>query len=195
MGFDYEIRYVKGNTIPHVDAMSRLDFNEAGDDDDNQAVDSSFVHWTETDVVNMEEMAIATKHDPVLSSIVKRIATNRWSGCSIAERPCTCKAVRHRLTVEQGVVFNGDLIIPAKTMRHRIIQAVHDDVHCGMAATKQRLRLEAWWPGFYSEVERYIRKCEKCTQIKQSSPRKGIDGQQKKKLGHGCIWITATCKE
>ena len=168
MGFDYEIQYAKGSTIPHVDAMSRLDFEEVTDDDSYPTC--SFVHWTETDVVNMTEMALATKNDPVLSAVMKRIATNRWSGCSMAERPY--KAARHLLTIEQGVVFSGDLIVPPKTLRCQIIRAVHDDVHCGMEATKRRLRLEAWWPGYSSDIERYVGKCEKCTQIKTTQPTK-----------------------
>ena len=170
MGFDYEIQYVKGNTIPHVDAMSRLDFEEDANDDSYSdcCSTSSFVHWTETDVVNLKDLAFATKKDPILERITNRIITNKWSGCSIAERPY--KVFRHRLTVEQGVIFSGDLIVPPKSMQQEIIKAVHDDVHCGMEATKQRLRLEAWWPGYSSDVERYVGSCEKCIKIKPFRP-------------------------
>ena len=63
------------------------------------------------------------------------------------------KAVRQSLTVENGVLCKGDIMVPPTSLRKKILSSVHDDVHCGIAATRNRLRLEAWWSGYCSDVE------------------------------------------
>ena len=165
MAFDYEVYYVKGDSIPHVDALSRLTF-----EDDNQTQDireESFVHWTGTDVLNMPELQMATNNDSVLPTIKKRIQCNKWSNCSQAERPF--KSIRSKLTVEDDVVYNGDIIVVPHELRRKFISSIHDDIHGGVTATKHRLRLEAWWPGYGEDIERYVKNCVTCQRIKPIS--------------------------
>jgi hypothetical protein len=168
MGFDYEIQYVRGNTIPHADALSRLDFHDEDGskdltDGDPTSIDD-FVHWTGRDIVDFKEIQLSSKCDPVIASVMRRISCNNWSNCSQAER--AYKAVRQRLSIEDGIVYNGDVIVAPRSVRDKFISAAHDDVHCGMSATRGRLRLEAWWPGYCGDVEEYIAKCVKCSEIK-----------------------------
>ena len=42
------------------------------------------------------------------------------------------------------------------------------DVHCGVMATRNRLKLEAWWPGYCNDVERYVSKCAQCIKSRSS---------------------------
>ena len=164
MAFDFDIEYVKGSSIPHVDALSRLRFNKESKDKSEEEFEDTFLHWVETDVLSLNKIAEETKNDPILSRIKSRISKNVWGNCSIAERPF--KEIKHKLTVENGVICNGDLIVPPETQRKIIIKSVHDDVHCGIAATQKRLKLEAWWPRFTKDVEEYIKRCPKCKEIK-----------------------------
>ena len=48
-----------------------------------------------------------------------------------------------KLTIEQGVICNGDLIIPPEIQRKLVIKSVHDDIHCGVEVTQKRMKLEA----------------------------------------------------
>ena len=41
-----------------------------------------------------------------------------------------------------------------------------DDIHCGVAATQKRIKLEAWWPGYSRDVEEYIKRCKKCKELR-----------------------------
>ena len=163
MAFDFDIIYVKGNTIPHVDALSRLEFNgeTAGNPENNE---DKIMHWVETDVLPLKRLRMETKQDPVLNRITDRIRKNVWSNCSISERPY--KETRHKLTIENGIICSGDTVVPPETLRKDIIQSVHDDIHCGITATQRRLRLQAWWPGYSKEVENYVKRCPKCAEIK-----------------------------
>ena len=175
MDFDFDIMYVKGNTIPHVDALSRLRFDE----EDGEIQDSEgILHWVETDVLPTKRLQEETMQDPILNGISYRIRKNAWSNCSMAERPY--KEVRHKLTMDKGIICNGDLVVPPRRMRKEIIKSIHDDVHGGITATQKRLKLEAWWPGYSRDIEDYIKKCPKCTEIKDF-PQKNTHSWPKEK--------------
>jgi len=165
--FDYDIQYVKGESIPDADAFSRLDFMPEPTGM-NDFTNESVVHWTETDVISKGELQSETKNDTLLSSVMKRVSKDCWSNCSVAERPF--KAVRQTLSCEDGILCKGELLVPPPVLRERMLKAVHDDVHCGATATRNRLKLDAWWPGYCEDVEKYVRKCATCCQLKPKHP-------------------------
>nr|XP_047142341.1 uncharacterized protein K02A2.6-like [Hydra vulgaris] len=165
MAFDYEISYKKGENIPHADALSRLSFLPQDEEKDQE----TFIHLVESDIVNLEQIIKETENDRVLMDIKTRIRKNNWSRCSVRERPY--KSIRNKLTIEKGIVCNGDLIVPPKTMRKIFIKSIHDDIHCGIMQTRCRLKLEAWWPGYCQDVEDYVKNCEKCAEIKVKKER------------------------
>ena len=47
---------------------------------------------------------------------------------------------------------------------------ISHSTHCGIVATKRLIQLEAWWPGFSLDVERWIRECCYCSENKQKNP-------------------------
>ena len=76
MAFDYEIRYIKGENMPHVDAMSRMQFADETDECGNTK-DESFIHCNETDIISIQEIKEETDNDRILSTIKKRIREYR----------------------------------------------------------------------------------------------------------------------
>ena len=72
MVFDFDIEYVKGNSIPLVDALSRLWFYKESKDNTEEFEDT-FLHWVKTDVLSLDRLAVETRHDPLLSRITSRI--------------------------------------------------------------------------------------------------------------------------
>ena len=68
IGFSFDIEYFRGNSIPHVDALSRLRFYKASKDKTEEFEDA-FLHLVETDILSLDRMAAETRHDPVLSRI------------------------------------------------------------------------------------------------------------------------------
>ena len=91
--------------------------------DKTEEFEDMFLHRVETDVLSLDKMAAETRHNPLLSRITSRIRKNIWGNCSRAEKPY--KEIRHKLTIEHGVIFNGDLIIPPGTYRKLVIKSVH----------------------------------------------------------------------
>ena len=92
MAFDFDIEYIKGNSIPRVDALSSLRFYKNSKDKIEKSEDT-FLHWVETDVLSLDRIAAETRHDPILSRITSRIRKNIWGNYFRAERPY--KEIRH----------------------------------------------------------------------------------------------------
>ena len=76
MAFDFDIEYVKGNSIPFVDGPTRLQFYKESKDKTEEEFEDTFLHWVETDILSLDSMAAEIRHDPVLSRITSRIRKN-----------------------------------------------------------------------------------------------------------------------
>lgn len=57
MAFDFDIEYIKGNMIPHMDALSRLQFHKASKDNAEEIFEDMFLHWVEIDILSVDRMA------------------------------------------------------------------------------------------------------------------------------------------
>ena len=86
MAFNFDIEYLKGNSIPHVDALSKLRFCKESKDKTEEEFEDTFLQGVETDVFSFDRMAAETRHNSVLSRIRSRIRKT-WGNCSRAERP------------------------------------------------------------------------------------------------------------
>ena len=114
MAFDFDLIYVKRNTIPHVNALSRLRFqSENGEEHENS--EDRIIQCVETDVLSRKTLSRETQRDQIQSGILERIRKNLWCNCNMADRPF--KEVRHKLTVERGVIFSADAIVRPQILR------------------------------------------------------------------------------
>ena len=111
-----------------------MQFYKESKDKTEEEFEDTFLHWEETDVLFLNGMVAETRHDPVLSWITSRIRKNVWENCSRVERPY--KEIKRKLTIEHGVICNGDLIISPETQRKLVIKSVHD-IYDGVAATQK----------------------------------------------------------
>lgn len=49
-----KIEYFKGNSIPHVDALSRLQFYKSSNEKTDKIFEDTFLHWVEADMLLLE---------------------------------------------------------------------------------------------------------------------------------------------
>ena len=69
MTFDFDFIYFKGNTISHVDALSRLRFqSENGEKHENS--EDRIIEWVEMDILSHKTLSRGTQQDPILSGIL-----------------------------------------------------------------------------------------------------------------------------
>ena len=102
--------------------------------------------------------------DRLSQDILERIQSGNWTNCSPAERPY--KMNRTHLMVDDSVLCCGECIVIPPTLRHRVLQMSHDETHSGVAATRNQLKLSAWWPGYCEDVETFVARCGKCSGMK-----------------------------
>ena len=55
-----------------------------------------------------------------------------------------------------GICFSPE------TQRKLVIKIIHDNIHCDVAATQKRIKLQAWWPVYSRDVGEYVKICKKC---------------------------------
>ena len=122
MAFDYEIKYKQGSSIPHADAMSRLNFDK--DDDQCNLVDYSSsnldefcVHFAEHKLIPFEELRSECERDELAKRIIRRVIDGDWKACTQVES--SFKKVSGFLTVKNGLLYNGTRPYIPPRMRNR----------------------------------------------------------------------------
>ena len=74
VGYDYNIEYVKGESISHVDALSRMHFSD--ENVMNEKIVSEGIYWSQDFGVAWKDLMIETTHDRVLKKICERVKTD-----------------------------------------------------------------------------------------------------------------------
>ena len=90
MAFDFEIKHKDGSSIPHADAMSRLNFDQ--DDDECNLVDYLYlnldefrVHFAEHKLFPIEELRSDCERDELAKQITRRVIDGDWKACTQVE--------------------------------------------------------------------------------------------------------------
>ena len=83
------------------------------------------------DVLLLNQLRIKTRQDSILSKILERILRTIWSNGLMAEKPF--KEVRHKLTIEKGIIHNEDKSTSINPKD--FLKRVCDDVYYGVMAT------------------------------------------------------------
>lgn len=55
MVFDYDTKYVKDTTIPHIDTLSRLRYITSESEKAEEKFEDTFLHWVETDILLIDK--------------------------------------------------------------------------------------------------------------------------------------------
>lgn len=165
MSYDYDILYSPGKQIPHVDALSRLKYESDFATDEDISVDKCIngIHFEER-IFDIEEIYNELKLDNIAKSIIHRVKTGNWSGCSEVERPF--KRVADALTIQNGLLYLGTRLYIPPRLRQKAFEKTHSDRHAGIQSNINRLILAAWWPGLHLDVERMTRLCNICNKIR-----------------------------
>ena len=107
--FECENKCIEGSSIPHADAMSRLNFVQ--DDDVCNQVDYSSPnldefcnYFAEQKLIPFEELGNENERDELTKRIIKRVNNGDWKACMQAE---SVLKVFGWLTVANGLLHNG----------------------------------------------------------------------------------------
>jgi transposase InsO family protein len=162
MHFDYDIMYTPGSKIPHADALSRLRFTDSSSDSSETSEAINCVTF-ETPVVSQHRIRAELDADPLIQSVLNRVRSGNWTGCSQAEKPFA--NVSSSLTIEQGMLFHKRCIFIPLRLRAEAFRTAHT-IHSGYISAYNYMALSCWWPGMRSDIERFVRDCPICNRLR-----------------------------
>jgi len=155
---------------------------------DAEAADPTVVY--QQGDLSLEVLAAEQRHDTDIRVIVEMLeaSVQKPSWDDVASRSSTTKALWQqwpRLLVRDGVLYRRfeqldgrsarlQLVIPFKLRRHMFC-AVHEGVtggHMGRRRTELQLQSRAYWPGWTSDVRRFLKMCDPCAQYHRGGPPK-----------------------
>ena len=76
---------------------------------------------------------------------------------------------RSELSIHDGCVLWGSRVVVPKKGRDAIIQELHKG-HPGMSKMKGLARMYVWWPGIDADMEKSVRRCSSCQEVRSSPP-------------------------
>ena len=169
MGLDFDILHCRGVKNLQADALSRLKFQ---DEPSNDLISmyghelNHILHW-ENNCVSLNDIREETARDNFLQRIIRRVVLNDWTKCSVKE--AAYKKHRQILCIEDDILLKGTVPVIPEVLRRKVMQSAHA-THGGVMATNLLLKQEAWWPRFSIDVERMVRECPVCCEIKTQVP-------------------------
>lgn len=159
MPYDFTILHVSGSTIPHADALSRLKFSMANEEEFIIAVVEEF----EKPPIDILKIKRELEFEPLGQAIFERIISGKWSDCSKAEEQF--KRIKESLTVEDGIIYVGTRVYIPASLRQASFAVAHD-IHQGINSTMNKMKKSVWWPGMDVEIQRWMQQCSQCNLLR-----------------------------
>ena len=166
--YDYTLVHRPGAKISHADALSRSPAREIAETLETKFLDVFLLGLEDRSPVTAEEIASATRSDPILSRVLDwslRGWPNTGEDSSFAQYYTRSSTI----TVYRGCLLWGNRVIIPEKLRKRIVEALHV-AHPGIVRMKALARTYVWWPSITKELESYVNNCQPCQRY-ASQPR------------------------
>ncbi|XP_062703853.1 uncharacterized protein K02A2.6-like [Aedes albopictus] len=142
--YDYEIKYIKGDSNKGADFLSRSPVLCCEDDDINveEAIYLQFMEFETRSLVERKQLIVETRRDPALSRVVNYVKT----GLSTNVQDPELKKFfvrRTELIVEEEVLMWGYRIVAPAKLRTILLQELHS-THMGIVKMKSLARNYFW---------------------------------------------------
>ena len=166
LAWRFEIAYMPGNTNSAADAASRHPTLSAcqslamiEDDEAEELMNAAIAKdLREAMTVTWDQMAVATKNDAVLATIIRHLE----DGTTISE-PMLSHYIRYRdsLYIHNNVVMYQDRVVVPELLRPAILQNLHS-AHQGVSSMEQRAHSIVFWPGMTRDIRKVRSECYHC---------------------------------
>ena len=119
-----------------------------------------------------EMFRVETKNDEVLQA-VKAIVQSGWPAEKRKLPPTVAiyYDFRDELVIQDGLLFRGDRLVVPKTLRTRMLQALHSS-HQGIESTLRRARETIYWPNMKSDIKDLPQSAKRVRPTAQDSRRR-----------------------
>ena len=129
----------------------------------------TYINAIQYAAVTVPQIREATAGDETLQKVISLISSQRWFEGDESTNPY--KKVRNELSLVDGLVMRGDLIVIPTRLRHAVVKSAHSS-HQGIVKTKNLLRESVWFPSMSAMVEAEVKSCLPCQATKPGNPAK-----------------------
>ncbi|XP_039305140.1 uncharacterized protein K02A2.6-like [Solenopsis invicta] len=159
LGFDYEVEYKKGSENINVDCLSRAPVDQKYYSTDiaiNEEVHQLCyltIFEISSENITAENIIQETDKDETLSKIKRKLLSE--------------EADDIEYTLEAGILFKGQRVVIPKILQPQILEELHK-THVGITKMKQLARRYCIWKGIDRDIERMVKSCQNCAEVKTS---------------------------
>ena len=157
--FNYELGYKKSSSHMNADALSRLRFQNQGQE---EFLDNAFyaLQLNNFSGLTLEGFVEHTLKDELLCKAISVTETGWGDSCPEQDlMPFFRK--RDELSLSNNLLFWGPRLVIPTTLRSKVLEELHL-CHPGSTRMKQLARMHCWWPGLDEEIERKVGSCTAC---------------------------------
>ncbi|XP_063933135.1 uncharacterized protein K02A2.6-like isoform X2 [Zophobas morio] len=147
-GFQYKIKYVKGQENSVADMLSRHPL---------------YSETPEGMPVTHTAVSRDTRRDPTLSKIVKFV-TEGWPEQKTDDFLKPFVQRKDEITCEQGCLMWGYRVIVPRKLQHHLLEELHSS-HLDIVKMKSIARAYFWWPNLDKDIENIARSCIPCNKV------------------------------
>ena len=160
--YSYSMEFKSSKDSVTADALSRLPCPITEDDFISQSEFICTVNNLQGLPVTAQEIALATRRDPILAKVVHWVRTGWPTQCSDQEiRPYINR--KWELSVSQECLLWGNRVVILPTVRKQLLEELHVH-HAGASRMKSIARSHFWWPQLDVEIETVATSCSTCQQ-------------------------------
>ena len=159
-GFNYTLKFKKGNENKNVDCLSRAplkNFKSSADiaiGNEVHAICAQSILQISSPEITAETIKLETKKDSGLSKIKSDLL--KTSNDS-------------EFTLVNGIIFRGERIYIPSSLRTKVLEELHE-THLGITKMKQLARRYVYWPNIDKEIEHIVKGCRNCALTRSNPP-------------------------
>ena len=163
--YSYEIEYKPTQQHANADGLSRLPLEVT--DNPMDEVNVFNIAQVEALPITAEQVATATKRDPLLSQVY-RYTQSGWP-TEVDDVLVPYWNRRTEISIERGCLLWGIRVVIPQKLQEAVLEELHKD-HPGIVRMKAIARSYSWWEGVDRDIESRVKSCQACQSVKNAPP-------------------------
>ena len=170
--FDYDIEHIPGKHLYTADTLSRSPLPTTGDKRLEELTETAVracVSNLPASQDRLKNFLDAQKSDKVCTLVAEYCRKGWPKKHNVTELVRPYWEVRGELTLCNDLLLYNTRIVVPTSMQLEMLSKLHQG-HQGIERCRQRAQISVWWPGISSQIEEWVKMCQRCAKVNQ--PRK-----------------------
>ena len=169
--YDLDVKWKPGKELFIADTLSRSFLQETKEELESECEVNTIKNHLSVSDETYTKFQSETAKDQELC-MLKQTVLEGWPNMK-NQLPTPLRqywSFRDEITHMDGILFKGDRIIVPNSMRHSMIQKIHE-THFGIVKCKNRARQSLYWPGMSTMIENSVSSCRKCAEHSKANAK------------------------